>query len=141
MTIHWLAQGSAAVSALVIGFIWYGLLFKNTWMKASGLTLAKIKNGIHPAILYGLVLVLAFIMTKGLYHHIISIHAKFGSTTEYPFWHGVSHGLSDSFFYGGISVLIINALFDQRNWKYILINMGYWIITFAVMGGLIGYLG
>lgn len=141
MTIHWFTQGAAAGSALLIGFIWYGILFKNTWMESVGLSIEKIKQGLHPAILYALVFVLAFVFTQGLYHHIINIHAKFGSTTEHPFWHGVSHGLTDSYLYGAIPVLIVNALFDQRNWKYILINVSYWIVTFGVMGGVIGYLG
>lgn len=141
MTIDWLSQGAAAVSALVIGFIWYGILFKNTWMCAAGLTLAKIKRGLHPAILYSIVLILCFILSIGLHRHIILIHAKFGSTTDYPFWHGVSHGITDSFLYGAITVFLVNALFDLRNWKYMLINIGYWIIVFGVMGGIIGYLG
>ncbi len=141
MEIHWLPQGAAAASALVIGFLWYGVLFKKAWMEGAGVTMEKIKNGINPALLYGIVFVLAFILSMGLYRHIIDIHAAFDSTTEYPFWHGVSHGLWDAFLYGGITTLVTSALFDQRSWKYILINMGYWIITFGVMGGLIGLLG
>ncbi len=141
MTIHWLSQGTASVSALVIGFIWYGVLFKNTWVNAAGLTVEKIKEGINPAILYGLALVLAFVLSIGLYRHIILLHQAFESTTEHPFWHGVSHGVWDAFLYGGITTLVTSALFDQRNWKYILINMGYWIVTYGVMGGLIGFLG
>lgn len=141
MTIHWLSQGTAAVSALVIGLIWYGVLFKNAWMNASGVTLEKIKNGIHPALLYVIVLILAFVISIGLYRHIIQIHAAFESHSDNPFGHGVYHGLWDAFLYGGISVLVTNALFDQRNWKYILINAGYWIVTFGIMGGIIGWLG
>jgi hypothetical protein len=30
-----------------------------------------------------------------------------------------------------------NALFEQKNWKYILINVGYWALTLSVMGGII----
>jgi hypothetical protein len=141
MTIHWLSQGVASVSALVVGFIWYGVLFKNAWMNSAGLSLEKIKKGTHPAVLYGIVLVLAFILSMGLYRHIIQLHAAFESHTNHPFWHGVYHGLWDAFLYGAIPALITNALFDQRNWKYILINAGYWIVTFGVMGGVIGYLG
>lgn len=141
MTIDWVSQGAASLSALVVGFLWYGLLFKNTWIEATGLTIEKIRNGMNPAILYGIALLLAFVLSMGLYRHIILLHTKFGSTTEFPFWHGVSHGITDAFIYGGITTLVTSALFDQRNWKYILINMGYWIVTFGIMGGLIGLLG
>jgi len=34
-------------------------------------------------------------------------------------------------------VLATNALFEQRSFKYIAINAGYWIVCFAIMGGII----
>ncbi len=140
MTIHWVPQGAAAVSAVAIGFLWYGVLFPKTWAEVSGVTIEKIKNGLHPAIIYGLALVLAFMLSMGLYRHIIDIHAAFKSTTNHPFWHGAGHAFQNGFIYGGITTLVTNALFDRKSWKYILINLGYWIITFGVMGGLIGLL-
>lgn len=30
------------------------------------------------------------------------------------------------------------ALFERRSWSYILINAGYWIVSFVVMGTIIG---
>ncbi|MCI5054591.1 MAG: DUF1761 domain-containing protein [Flavobacteriales bacterium] len=138
---NWLSQGIASASALVIGFIWYGVLFKNVWMKSANMTIEKIKAGYHPALLYGLAYGLAFLVSIGLHRQIIRLHAAFNSVTEYPFFHGVSHGLWDAFIYGGVTTLVTNALFDQKGWKYILINMFYWIITLGVMGGIIGAMG
>ena len=34
-------------------------------------------------------------------------------------------------------VLSTNALFEQKSFKYVMINAGYWIVTMALMGGLI----
>jgi hypothetical protein len=30
------------------------------------------------------------------------------------------------------------ALFERRPWSYILINGGYWIVSFVVMGTILG---
>lgn len=142
MHIDWPSQLTAAFSALAIGYLWYGLLFSKQWMKASGVTEEKIKQGLHPAVLYLLSFVLAFIITMGLHGQIVGLHeyiAKLnGEEFHNSFKHGAYHAFMDSLFFGAISVLVTNSLFDQRNWKYILINVGYWMLTFTVMGGIIG---
>jgi hypothetical protein len=30
-----------------------------------------------------------------------------------------------------------NALFERRSWKYIFMNVGYWALSAAIMGGII----
>ncbi len=142
MNIDWTSQLLAAFSTLVLGFIWYGLIFKDAWLQATGLNEEKIKNGIHPAILYGSAFVLAFLITMGLHGQIVGLHSYVaglnGEEFHNSFWHGMQHALKDSIFYGAIPVLITNSLFDQRKWKYILINVGYWLVAFGLMGGIIG---
>ncbi len=52
------------------------------------------------------------------------------------FRHGAVHGL----IYGimvALPVLGINALFEGKGWKYILINAGYWVVCLSIMGGII----
>lgn len=34
--------------------------------------------------------------------------------------------------------LAVNSLYEQKSWKYILINGGYWTVTFTLMGLIIG---
>ncbi|MEM9547317.1 MAG: DUF1761 domain-containing protein, partial [Bacteroidota bacterium] len=52
------------------------------------------------------------------------------------FKHGVIHGVFTTIFF--VTPLIaINALFERRGWKYILIHAGYWLITLALVGGVI----
>ena len=41
--INWLAVLAAAVSAFVLGGIWYGPLFKNTWCREAGIDLSAAK--------------------------------------------------------------------------------------------------
>ncbi len=144
MNIDWISQPIAALSALIIGFIWYGLLFSKQWMQASGMTEEKIKKGMNPLILYGFSFLLAFVITIGLKGQIVDLHQYVAGLQnevfENTFKHGAYHAFMDSLFFGAVAVLITNSLYDQRNWKYMLINAAYWILTFTVMGGIIGAL-
>jgi hypothetical protein len=36
-----------------------------------------------------------------------------------------------------LPVLATNALFEQKSFKYVAINAGYWIVTLALMAGII----
>jgi hypothetical protein len=42
---------------------------------------------------------------------------------------------------GGLTLALpiigINALFERRGFKYIAINVGYWVVSMAIMGGII----
>lgn len=150
-----------ALIPLLIGFIWYNpKVFGNTWMKGAGLTEESMK-GANMALIFGLTYFLSFLIAFGL--HSITIH-QFGlfgllqpeqgytdpagaidtlngvaaqfATKFRTFRHGVIHGTIN-----GIAILLpvcaINGLFERRGWKYILINAGYWIISTALMGGVI----
>jgi hypothetical protein len=52
------------------------------------------------------------------------------------FKHGALHGFFSGLFIA-LPILGTNALFEQKGWKYILINVGCWTITLALMGGLL----
>ena len=46
---------------IIVGFIWYGPLFKNAWMKEVGFTDESMK-GSNMALIFGLSYVLSFLM-------------------------------------------------------------------------------
>jgi len=56
------------------------------------------------------------------------------------FSHGAFHGLFSGIIVA-LPILGTNALFEQKSWKYIFINGGYWIFTFTLMGGVLGQWG
>lgn len=60
---------------------------------------------------------------------------KYGNNFR-TFKHGAFHGTIGGFFFA-TPVLCINALFERKSFIYIAINAGYWIITLALMGGVI----
>ncbi len=52
------------------------------------------------------------------------------------FKHGAAHGAILSVFLV-MPIFITNGLFEQKSWKNMLINIGYWLITLAIMGGIV----
>jgi hypothetical protein len=64
-----------------------------------------------------------------------SIMAKYGSNFR-TFKHGAFHGIVTTVCLL-LPVIGINALFERKSWKYIAIQVGYWAICMALMGGII----
>jgi len=146
----------AAVSALVVGFIWYNpKVFGSAWMKAAGMSDEQVKGG-NIAKIFGLALLFAFILAsalQGIVIHqmgalsMVGGHAD-GALPSYAaflsdygdafrtFKHGALHGVLTGIFIA-LPILGTNALFERKGAKYILINSGYWIVTLGIMGGII----
>jgi len=61
--------------------------------------------------------------------------AKYGDLHR-SFGHGAVHGVVGSIMLV-LPLIGINALFEKRGWKYILIHTGYWLITSCLVGGLL----
>jgi Protein of unknown function (DUF1761) len=152
----------AALIPMIIGFVWYNpKVFGIAWMNAADLTEEKLKNTSM-----GVVLFVCFIFSCMLALTImqLTIHqmgfqsvlmdepgfgtqgsdvtnyfsefmSKYGSNYR-TFKHGAFHGFIAGLFFA-MPILGINALFERKSWKYILIHTGYWAITLMLMGGVI----
>lgn len=146
----------AALVTLVIGFIWYNpKVFGTIWMKETGMTEEKAKQS-NMLKVFGLTifysLMLSFIMPALVIHQMGALGMVGGDPTlakpsyeaflaDYgtafrTFKHGALHGFMSGLFIA-LPITAINGLFEQKSWKYILINAGYWIISMMIMGGII----
>ena len=154
----------AAIVNFVVGFLWYNpKTFGNPWMKEAGLTEESLKSA-NMAMIFGFsllfALMLSFAMSPLVIHqmHLYSIcnHQLMGTDaaakslaesdiagfmtkygTEFrTFKHGAFHGFLYSLFVV-LPVIGTNALFERKSWKYIFINVGYWALSFMLMGGII----
>ncbi len=152
----------AALIPLVIGFIWYSpKVFGNAWMKAAEMTEDKMKGANMARTFiwtYVLSLLAAFGLNFMVVHqwHIYSIlidepgfndpgsetgqyiaafMERYGSNFR-TFGHGFLHGIIGSLAIV-LPVLGINAMFERKSFSYIAINAGFWIVSFALMGGVI----
>jgi len=152
----------SALIPLIVGFIWYNpKLFGTVWMKEAGLTTESLA-GANMLKIFGFTYILsvlaAFILQFMVIHQfgVYSVLAdqpgindatsemglyyadfmsKYGNTFH-TFKHGVFHGVLAGIFFA-LPVLGINSLFDRKSFKYIAINAGFWIVTLALMGGII----
>jgi hypothetical protein len=162
MEFNILMTAIAALVPLVMGFLWYGpMLFKNAWMKEVGFTDESMK-GANMALIFGLSYVLSFLLaflmqtlvihqfgaqstlmgepgfmekTGEAFTTIQEIMVNYGDRFR-TFGHGALHG-------GLLGVFIVlpvmgtNALFERKSFKYVALNVGYWIVTMSIMGGIL----
>lgn len=141
MEMKWISIAVAALAAVVLGYIWHNLIFKDITQNEND---NKLSQPLFMLIAYIFNLFIAY----GLYGYVIGLHRfisslreSAGEVVEHPFFHGVFHGAKNSLVFGVISVLIITALLDGKGIKWILSTVLYWVIAISLMGGIIGVMG
>jgi hypothetical protein len=129
LQINYLAVLAAAVSAFVIGGLWYSpLLFNKTWMAANGFSEADVQKG-SPGKIYGGAFVLTLVMAANL-------AAFLGRPDTTLAWGATAGALTGAgWVLPGIGVV---ALFERRPLAYTLVNGGYWAVALTVMGAILG---
>lgn len=141
MEMKWISIAVAALAAVVLGFVWNNVLFKNVVQN-------KDENRLSPAQYLPIAYIFCFFIATGLWKQIIGLHGyvkmlkeSAAEVTDYPFFHGALHGVQDSFFFGVISVLVLTALLNGRSLKWTFATVSYWVLAMALMGGIVGAIG
>lgn len=120
----------AALSTFVIGSLWYSsLLFGKQWMALNGFTKENMKKGFLPMpVIFGASFIGAFLAAL--------ILAMFlGSSASFGF--GIFAGLMISVFWISTARLS-NVLYEKQKFSLFMIHAGYDIVSYAVMGAIIG---
>lgn len=126
--LNWLAVGAAVVANMVVGALWYSpILFGNMWLEATGRKADEIEGAntamataILPAILFSLGLALVTSWT--------------GAAT-------FAAGASIAIFAWAcfvVPTLWLEVIFNQKPYKVFYINIGYFLVSFALMGAILG---
>ncbi|MBL7817344.1 MAG: DUF1761 domain-containing protein [Saprospiraceae bacterium] len=162
MHLNWLVIIGSALIPLLTGFVWYNpKTFGTIWMKASGVTEEQGKNANMPlifglTILFGIFIALAMVTVVIHQTHYYSLFANDASMRDpnsalsksiqafmdingqnfRTFKHGSFHGALTGLLFA-MPVLGVSALFEGKGRNYILVNTGYWVLTLALMGGVI----
>lgn len=124
-----LAVLAAAVLPFLLGGLWYSpLMFGNSWMAENGLTEQELDDG-RQGLVFGLSFLFFLIMSANL--------AAFLATPETDLAFGLMAGLLAGFGWVALGIAVV-ALFERRSWRYILINGGYMVAAFVIMGAVIG---
>ena len=126
--LNYLAVLVAAVSAFLIGGVWYSpALFGAAWMKATGLSDEALGKR-NMAMVFGVAFLLCAIMSFNL--------AAFLAGPPNLAW-GITAGALAGI--GWVAASFgLTYLFEMRSMKLFLINAGYHAVTFMVMGGILG---
>ena len=138
MHINWLAVAVAALIPLIMGMIYYHpKVAGGAWMRANGFTLESIGNGPKP-ILYGVALGLSFLLSLWMTGNVTGpgqSTAPDGHSYA-TFGHGAVHGVVISLMVL-LPILGTSSIFEKRGWNWVFVNLGYWVITLAIMGGIL----
>jgi hypothetical protein len=126
--LNWLAIIVAAVSAFILGGLWYSpLMFLNRWMKETGITKDSTKK-VNMFKVFGLAFLLSLIASFFL---AMFIGPKAGAASGALA--GFMAGLGWVFTYQGIIYL-----FEARTFVHFLINAMYSVVSLTIMGFIIG---
>jgi hypothetical protein len=124
--VNYLAVLLAALSAFLLGGLWYSLLFARPWAALTGQSEEKLKSG-NPALVFGGAFLLTLIAAYVLAMFVGGTGLKFSTLA----------GLSVSLCWVA-TTLGINYLFERRPFGLWLINGGYVTLQFTAMGTIIG---
>lgn len=127
--INWLGAGLSVLAVFLIGGPWYGPIFGKAWIKASGLS-EEMKGG-HKGLVFGGAAVAGLIAA-------IALGWLIGPQPD--LMRGITVGLV-----AGVGLVtmsfVINYLFAARTMALLVIDGGYYIVLFVVMGAIFGALG
>ncbi|MBP6455763.1 MAG: DUF1761 domain-containing protein [Chitinophagaceae bacterium] len=151
---NWPAFLVATLIPTIIGFLWYNPSTPTgkIWVAETNISEEKMKS-MNMVLTLGISLVLCFLMNMFIVsHEVIHQWGAFSLLNEHPeeatrilttynnefrtFGHGALHGT----FLGLFLVLPIfatNGMFERKSWKLIWVNVIYWTICLAIMGGIL----
>lgn len=131
LQVNLLAVFFAAVSAFVIGGIWYGPLFGKAWMDAHGFTEEQLRQGTDPIRMYGVSFVISVITA---YTFAWFVGPEVNAIT------GATGGLIVGAIWVGGSIAT-NYQFEGTGNTLLMINAGYHTVRFMTMGAILGGMG
>ena len=152
----------AALIPMIVGFLYYNpKLLGTVWMNEAGMTEEKMQGGNMVKMLL-LSFVCAFFFSAFLFGFVVhqtDVYSLYASETGFgaegsavmnrldtlmlelgarfrTFGHGAFHGVLIGVLFV-TPILGTNAIFERKSFKYVAVNGGYWIITIALMGGVL----
>ena len=128
---HW-AVLVCAVFNMLLGAAWYSPFVLPEYLKQENITDGRGHSESQPMKMYGIGFLLVYLMSYNL--------AFFLGDAGTDWQWGTMAGFLAGFGWAAGHFTSI-ALFEQKSWRYILINGGYIIIYFTVIGFILGYGG
>jgi hypothetical protein len=128
-TINWLAVFAAALSTFLLGGLWYSpAMFGSAWMQLNGFTEEQLKSR-NMARIFGVSFLWSLVMSFNL--------AMFLNDPATDLSWGAAAGFLAGFGWVAMAIFIL-GLFERRSTRLMLINAGYFIASFVIMGLILG---
>ena len=126
--INWVAAVVGAISAFVLGGLWYSpAMFGRAWMREAGLSAEELARS-NQGVIFGLSFVLALVASV--------VFALFlGPRPALPF--AIGAGASAGLCWVAAS-FGINYLFERKSFRLLAINGGYHTVQFTLYGLILG---
>jgi len=131
---NWIAVLAAGISAMVIGYVWYGPLFGKPWMKLTGITKEDVeKDKKNMPMNYGGMFVAALVtsyvldFTIRMGETIMPRSAISGVTAAFWVWLGFI-----------AAVRVTDVIFNKKPLKLYFIETGYYLVFLLVAGVILG---
>ena len=131
--INYLAVLVAAIASMVVGYLWYGLLFRKQWTVLMGWTqqsMDDMKKKTNMGMMYGIQFVGSLVMAFVLAHALTFAMAYLNES-------GVQAGLMTGFWnwLGFIApVTLGSVLWEGKSWKLWALNNAHYLVSLCVMG-------
>jgi hypothetical protein len=130
--INWLAVIVAAIVDFVVGFAWYSpALFGRRWAKLAGIDLEQVSGGASP--IYAVPAVRALISAYVLALFLLGMGAR-------TLLEGALVGLLASLGFV-VASTVDDYVFGRRPRDLWILNSGYYVVGFVLMGAILGFLG
>ncbi len=131
----------AALVPNVLGAIYYGPLFGKPWLASLGFTKQDME-GRNEGLIYGSALLLSLVVSFFLKFNIEFMHKNVNDAGEMIFnsFHQFGHGALHAGMFAltlVAPVIISLGLFQKSTGKNILLNVVFWVLCFALMGGIL----
>jgi hypothetical protein len=133
-SLNWVAILVAAISTMVLGFLWYSpLLFAKPWMREMGYDpndkakTQELQKSAGPAYAGSFVASLISAFTLALFFHWLRVeNLHYGLMGSFHIWLGFV-----------ATVQFTGALFAKQSMKLFAINTGYQLVCYLVMGAIL----
>ncbi|KFF06617.1 DUF1761 domain-containing protein [Flavobacterium reichenbachii] len=158
MQINFISFFAAAIVTLFVGFVWYHpKVFGTIWMRENNFTEEDLRKG-NMLKIFGLTYIFSVMISMTLLSLTVHQSGAVSMVGGPPalesakpsfkafmddygllyrtFKHGALHGFLSGLFFA-FPIIGINGLFERKSWKYIFIHAGFWIVSLALMGGII----
>lgn len=120
----------AALASFIVGWMWYGPLFGKQWMKLNGFTPEKLREG--GGLPMPFIMIVNYVATALA---ALSIAMFIGAEADMSF--GIFAGIMIALFWIGTSRLN-DVLYERQPLKLYLINLGYNLVIYTIMGAVLG---